>query len=83
MKKVIWQNTITSIRVLLTQAEELGFSVAAAEEAEVVRGLNDRDDLTPALGETIATLWADGGIQEAYGNRSRFQLNDSAKLCVW
>jgi hypothetical protein len=30
------------------------------------------------LGALIKALWADAGIQEAFTNRHKFQLNDSA-----
>lgn len=40
--------------------------------------LPDDAEIGQEVGEQIATLWADPGIQAAFDNRSRFQLNDSA-----
>ncbi len=37
-------------------------------------------ELTSPVAEAIKTLWADEGVQVAYGRRDEYQLIDSAKL---
>jgi hypothetical protein len=38
----------------------------------------DEDAVDARVCAAVKTLWADAGIQTAYDNRSKFQLNDSA-----
>jgi GTPase SAR1 family protein len=76
---IIRSNVVVSIRTLAQKAEEFGNHVEATEEAEAVKALVDDAVLDAGLGEKIARLWADEGIQDTYAVRARFQLNDSAK----
>jgi GTPase SAR1 family protein len=76
-KSVIHSNAIQSIQTLLHEAREMEFEIEATEAAEAVDEVDD-EELDPELAEQIAVLWEDPGIQEAYENRSLFQLIDSA-----
>lgn len=74
-KATIFSNILQSMRVLLQQADDLGFTVEAAEAKTAVTELADD---APVDCKDIATLWADPGIKQTYDSRSSFQLNDSA-----
>jgi hypothetical protein len=115
-KPVIYSNVLLSMRTLITQADELGFTVDATVsthralwtttlEIMIVDGSQDAKELISDLkddapidekvpliasplrlsklyyaqaGKAIAALWKDQGILQAYGQRARFQLNDTA-----
>lgn len=55
-----------------------------------MKALSDDATITPAIAAHIAELWAHTSLQRAYGERNKFQLNDSAKfffdkvrICCW
>jgi hypothetical protein len=53
--------------------------LALQDERELINSLNADSDVVDArVGAAVKTLWADAGIQLAYENRAKFQLNDSA-----
>lgn len=76
---VIMQNTIGQMKVLLQACEDMEIAVAAEESAGFVQDMDEEEPITEEVAEHIETLWADPGIQEAYGKRASFQLNDSAE----
>ena len=50
---------------------ELFDQVAATAEFKALIDLDENEDLTPELGATIATLWANPGICATWARRSR------------
>ena len=47
---------------------------------DIVKALSDDATVTPAVATCIAELWQHPHVQRAYGERNKFQLNDSAKF---
>lgn len=82
MLPVVFANTITSMKALIVACKELNFPPstpeAAAAAAEMAAVLDDAA-VDAHIASLVATLWADAGVQQAYGERHRFQLNDSAQ----
>jgi len=82
-KSIIYNNTVSSMRVLITAAKELGIALQPQnnEIAEKVLALEEyfSDNINSEVAGFIKTLWADPGVQEVYGRQAEFQLNDSAK----
>lgn len=74
-RATVFSNILTSMRVLLQQADEMGFTVEAADAKAAITELAED---APVNCEHIATLWNDPGVKQAYDNRASFQLNDSA-----
>lgn len=57
-----------------------GYPVPPCESMDVVKALSDDATVTPAVATCIAELWQHPHVQRAYGERNKFQLNDSAKF---
>ena len=47
-------------------------------ERDAIDELSEEEPITPEIATQIKTFWEDAGVQEVYGRRSEFQLNDSA-----
>ena len=78
-KPVIFSNTLLSMKTLIHQCEEMGFDIAATAERDTISSLPDDSTIDARIATAVKALWADRGIQTAYANRARFQLNDSAE----
>jgi len=80
-KSIIHNNVVGSMKALIHAANER--SLAISQKAIADRFINDPSyfpgTLNPSIGGDVKSLWADEGIQKAYGRQSEFQLNDSAK----
>jgi GTPase SAR1 family protein len=82
-KFVVYGNCITQMKVLLNAAVKLNINVAKEENEERVQRIlklpTGGDPWTPEVGQDIAELWQDPGIQQVYQKRDKhYQLNDSA-----
>jgi GTPase SAR1 family protein len=78
---IIYNNIITSMKTLCKQSHVHG-NVSPANEASrnlIENELKGDEEIDPSLGETLAKLWADPGVQATYAARTQFQLTDSAK----
>lgn len=76
---IIFSNVISSMQNLLAATDTLGIPVAAVDEKDYVAALDaDEETVEGKTAEAIKTLWADDGIQDAYSQRAKFQLFDSA-----
>lgn len=79
---VIHNNIISSMKTLCQQSTVYGpVESSGAQEAKryVDSELKGDEEIDEKLGQILATLWADRGIQKTYEMRSRYQLTDSAK----
>lgn len=65
---------------MVAACAELGYPVPPCEALDAVKALSDDATITPAIAAHIAELWAHTSLQRAYGERNKFQLNDSAKF---
>jgi len=76
---VIFSNVITSMQALCKACIDLSIPVSATDESALVLSLNPDEDVVDArVCAAVKVLWVDSGIQSAYSQRSKFQLNDSA-----
>lgn len=78
---IIHRNMLDSIKVLVEQANAMEIELDEANEDigdQVL--LWDSESLNPEMGEIIAKLWADPGIQQCYERRAEFHLNDNANV---
>jgi len=83
---IIVGNTISSMQTLIEKSEEFAeeekdgekFKHKCPEEAKLVAD-SDRETLDVKMGEAIAALWSDPGIQATFQEKHRYQLIDSAK----
>lgn len=83
-KNLIHKNILIAITSLVEAMNQLGISYedeANEESAEEIREMDCETikTLSNFTFETIKSLWEDSGIQEAYGKRNMYHLNDSAK----
>lgn len=82
-KSIIYNNTISSMRVLCQACQDLDLRVSSECDDAFNRMLSNDEflnggELTPQIAADIKLLWADPGIKEAFARSSEFQLNDSA-----
>jgi GTPase SAR1 family protein len=79
-KTIIYNNVISSMKALITAAQNFGFAIRAKEAAERVKNAE------PAYGSfslediraDILALWKEDAIKSAYARQNEYQLNDSA-----
>jgi len=78
---IIYNNIITAMKTLCKQSTTYGpVAHQNRQSAELVEvHLKGDEDIDPVLGQHIANLWADEGIQRTYANRAKFQLTDSSQ----
>lgn len=78
---VIYSNLLSSMKTLVEQAAILNLTdkIVAVNAAEVVKAAPDNAVVDVALGDAIAELWKDPGIQLVWAKRSDFQLIDSVQ----
>jgi len=78
---IIYNNIITSMKTLCKQSSTYGpVAQQNRQSLELVEvQLKGDEDIDPVLGQHIANLWADEGIQRTYANRAKFQLTDSSQ----
>lgn len=77
---VIHNNIITAMKTLVQQSNTYGpIGQDAAESRKFVdTELKGDEEIDERVGQHLAVLWADKGIQATYEQRSRYQLTDSA-----
>jgi len=75
---IIFSNIISSMKTLVQQSETYG---AVSGENDAAKKLIDEligdEEIDEKLGNQIAALWNDQGIQTTYDNRAKYQLTDS------
>uniref|UniRef100_A0A6U2ZPA3 Uncharacterized protein n=1 Tax=Paramoeba aestuarina TaxID=180227 RepID=A0A6U2ZPA3_9EUKA len=81
-KATIYNNTIGSMRVLVSACQELEVEVEDRHK-EVVDRIYSGDhyfqgQITSQIADDIESLWTDKGIKAVYERSAEFQLNDSA-----
>jgi len=90
-KKIIHTNALASTVALIEGTQKLGFSVENQAAAQRIKDYcagttEDTVDnfltLTEELAADIDALWKDEGIKQAYAQRSKFQLDDSAEYFI-
>jgi len=78
---IIYNNILTAMKTLVKQSVTYGpVAHQNRQSAELVEvQLKGDEDIDPVLGQHIANLWADEGIQRTYANRAKYQLTDSSQ----
>lgn len=81
---LIHRNIYTAIKQLLEAMEDLEISFESTFKdgtTETLCSINPdvAQEITPAVKDMIAAVWADGGIQTCFSRRREFQISDSAK----
>ena len=83
-KSVVFSNTITAMKCLIENCEELSSQIDAkieeqnVEKADMIKDLSGDEALTQDICDAIETLWtSDAGIKKTFENRSKFQFPDS------
>jgi hypothetical protein len=87
-KDVIRSNVLQSMKALVAAAQKLGHSISDENNKAIAQKVHQIDQeallnvskiYTEELGNELAALWADEGIQKTYQDRSNFQLLDSTE----
>jgi len=76
---IIYNNIITSMQTLVNAAPDHGGPVACPESLQFVKDMAQDAQIDTTNVHHFKNLWSDAGIQQAFENRSSFQLTDSAK----
>jgi GTPase SAR1 family protein len=76
---IIYNNIITSMQTLLNASAQFGGPVAVPDSMEFIKTLAPDAEIDTAVAAHFRALWEDTGIQEAFRNRAKFQLTDSAE----
>lgn len=81
---IVFNNTISAMKILVKYSDELDPALDTRVRPEAVESKNFIDqcktevEIDAAVAKHVQTLWQDKGILNAYDNRSKFQLPDSA-----
>ena len=84
-KEIIFSNTVQSMRVILEAMESLELPLDDQRAEYHVQTVFmqpaqiEGDSLPPDVGNAIAVLWKDVGVQDCFRRSREYQLNDSAK----
>jgi len=78
-KSIIHQNIIESIKVLMSHVPEHGGGLQIATSSKViVDAMAKEEDINVEKAGHIKKVWQDTAVQNAYNNREKYQLTDSA-----
>lgn len=79
---IVYNNVITSLKIVCEQCNELGLksSVAATAEYDAVMALSDEAEIDPKVGGQIKAVWADPGIQATWARRAEYQIVESVQF---
>ena len=84
-KEIIFSNTVQSMRVILEAMESLELPLDDNKGEYHVQTVFiqptqiEGESLPPEVGNAIAALWRDAGVQQCFQRSREYQLNDSAK----
>lgn len=84
-KEIIFSNTVQSMRVILEAMESLELPLDDTRMEYHVQTIFmcpqqiEGDRLDTSVGQAIASLWRDAGVQHCFSRSREYQLNDSAK----
>ena len=77
----IYSNILAAVRILCDAAVNLNMigQIVAVAEYEMLKDLDENEEITPAIGDAIKTLWADPGIKAVWDRRAEYQIVESVK----
>lgn len=81
MLPTIYSNVIQAMKILCEQAHVLNFAdkVIAKEALDMIRALDENEQVTVPIGNAIKALWQDPGIQMTWERRSDYQIIESVQ----
>jgi hypothetical protein len=81
MKPVIHENVVGSMKTIVLESANIGTksSIVAVDALAAFDKMSKNEELTPAKGDIIKTLWDDPGVQATWERRAEFQIVDSMK----
>lgn len=79
---VVYNNIITSMKILCENCEELGLkeNVLCTADFEAFMEVSDEAEVDPIVGQQVKNLWTDPGMMDAWSRRSEFQIVESIKF---
>lgn len=77
----IYSNILQAMKILIEQAVTFNMvnQIAAKEEFDIIKGLDENDVINVRVGDCIEALWADAGIQAVWARRAEFQIIESVQ----
>jgi len=78
-KQLIETNIMGQMKTLINASEHFGIKLGDGTNTEEILGTLEQEPWSEKLALMIKDLWSNDGIQEVYGKRSEYQLNDSTK----
>lgn len=77
----IYSNILQAMKILIDQAVTFNMvnQIAAKEEFDIIKGLDENDVINVRVGDCIEALWADSGIQAVWARRAEFQIIESVQ----
>ena len=78
---VVYNNTITSMKVLLTETKNLGNdeAVVSKDKFDFFLTVDDQTEINEEIGMAIKELWQDPGVLLTWKRRAEFQIVESVK----
>lgn len=78
---VVYNNTIASMKILCTEAKNLGYDgeVVAKDKLDFILELDEQCEINEEIGVAIKELWADPGVLQTWKRRAEFQIVESVK----
>eukprot|EP00561_Arcocellulus_cornucervis_P011837 CAMPEP_0185799730 /NCGR_PEP_ID=MMETSP1322-20130828/487_1 /TAXON_ID=265543 /ORGANISM="Minutocellus polymorphus, Strain RCC2270" /LENGTH=357 /DNA_ID=CAMNT_0028495321 /DNA_START=294 /DNA_END=1367 /DNA_ORIENTATION=+ len=80
---VVYINTITSMKILVTETTNLGYQEEVEEDNrqhfDLVANTPDNAVIDATVGSAIKALWKDAGVKKAWERRAEYQIVESVK----
>jgi len=76
---IIHRNIIDNMIALIRGAKKLDFEIQDTSAAQELEKIKNEKDFSNNV-ENIIKIWQDKGIQQAFENSAKFQLDDSTKF---
>lgn len=84
-REIIFSNTVQSMKVIIEAMDTLGMplgnprNTAYAQQIYELPNQIEGETLASEIGNAIASLWKDSGVQLTFARAREYQLNDSAQ----
>jgi GTPase SAR1 family protein len=76
---IIHRNIVDNMQALINGAHKLKYEITEAKAAESIKNADGENGFQDNI-DNIEKLWKDPGIQKAFDNSAKFQLDDSTKF---
>ena len=77
----IYGNILQAMKVLIEQAYSMNIHhlIIAQTELNLIRSLDENEEINAVIGDAIKALWTDPGIQAVWERRNEFQIIESVQ----